>query len=163
MGSEEELSCIYLFRLHWSSAAARRLRSGGCERGYTSSRCAVLSRLTPAVEHRPQGRRLGVSAPGLQSTGSVVVAHGLNCSVVHGIFLHPGWSLCPLQWQVDSYPLDHHEVCPVFSGISKTGFLCPQALRQAGDGSVWSRRHAGLRAVSCFPGQAWRGLSSAPV
>lgn len=55
MGSEEELICIYLFRLHWASAAARRLRSGGGERGYTSSRCAVLSRLTPAVEHRPQG------------------------------------------------------------------------------------------------------------
>ena len=46
---------MYLFfRLHWAFAAARRLRSGGGERGYTSWRCAVLSRRTPAVEHRPQ-------------------------------------------------------------------------------------------------------------
>ena len=38
----------------------------------------------------------------LQSTGSVVVAHGLSCSAACGTFLDQGSNLCPLHWQVDS-------------------------------------------------------------
>lgn len=69
-------------------AAASRLLSGCGERGYSSSRCAVFSPLTPAAERRLQG---------------------------------------------------------------------VQAIQQAGDGSVWSRRRAGLRAIGGFPGEAWSG------
>ena len=39
---------------------------------------------------------------GLQSTGSVVVAHRLSCSTACGIFLDQGSNPCPLHWQADS-------------------------------------------------------------
>ena len=42
---------------------------------------------------------------GLQSTGSVVVVHGLNCSVVCGIFPDQASNLFLPHWQVDSLPL----------------------------------------------------------
>ena len=48
-----------------------------------------------------------VVARGLQSTGSVVVAHGFSCSSACGIFLDQGSNVCPLCWQVDSQPLCH--------------------------------------------------------
>ena len=43
--------------------------------------------------------------PRLESTGSVVVAHGLSCSAACGIFLDKGWKTCLLQWQEYSLPL----------------------------------------------------------
>ena len=33
--------------------------------------------------------------------------HRLSCSEARGIFLNQGLNLCLLDWQVDSYPLDH--------------------------------------------------------
>ena len=62
------------------------------------------------VEHRLQVHGLQylwhmgsvVVARRLQSTGSVVVAHGLSCSAARGIFLDQGLNPCPLHWQVDS-------------------------------------------------------------
>ena len=48
-----------------------------------------------------------VAIPGLSSTGSIVVAHRLSCSMECGIFLDQGSNLCLLHWQVDSLPLDH--------------------------------------------------------
>ena len=42
-----------------------------------------------------RAQALGVQA-------SVVVAHGLSCSVACGIFPDQGSNLCPLHWQVDS-------------------------------------------------------------
>ena len=45
---------------------------------------------------------------GLGHIGSVVVMHGLSCSVACGMFL--GQELKgSLQWQSDSQPLDHQE------------------------------------------------------
>ena len=41
------------------------------------------------------------------TAGSVVVVHGLSCSMIHGIFLDQGSNPCPLHWQVDSYPQGH--------------------------------------------------------
>ena len=41
-------------------------------------------------------------APGLQSTGSVVVVHRLSCSMTGGIFVDQGSNLCLLHWQADS-------------------------------------------------------------
>ena len=67
---------------------------------------------------------------------SVVVAHGLTCSAASGIFLDKGSNLCPLQWQMNSYPL-YHQASPralilkflsgcfinsVSSGISSVGW-----------------------------------------
>ena len=49
-----------------------------------------------------------VVAPGLSSTGSTVVVHGLSCSTVRGIFPDQGSNLCLLCWQADSLPLIHH-------------------------------------------------------
>ena len=48
-----------------------------------------------------------VVAPRLQSTGSVVVVHGLSCSTACGIFLDQELNLCLLHWQADSSPLSH--------------------------------------------------------
>ena len=48
-----------------------------------------------------------VAAPGLQSTGSVAVAHGLSCSVACGIFPDRGLNPYFLNLQVDSLPLSH--------------------------------------------------------
>ena len=47
------------------------------------------------------------AAPGLQSTGSVVMGNGLSCSLVCGIFLDQESNLCFLYWQADSLPLSH--------------------------------------------------------
>ena len=49
----------------------------------------------------------GVAAPRLQSTGSVLVAHGLSCLAACGIFPHQGSNPCLLHWQVNSLPLSH--------------------------------------------------------
>ena len=38
-----------------------------------------------------------------QGAGSVVVAHGLSCSVACGIFPDQGLNPCPLHWQADSF------------------------------------------------------------
>ena len=54
------------------------------------------------------------AARGLWSSGSVVVARGLNCSVGCRIFLDQGSNPGPLHWHADSYPL-HHQGSP--SGI----------------------------------------------
>ena len=62
------------------------------------------------VEHGLQARGLQqlqhtgsvAVAPGLQSAGSVVVAHELSCSMECGIFPDQGSNPCPLHWQVDS-------------------------------------------------------------
>ena len=43
----------------------------------------------------------------LRCPGSVIVAHGLNCSMACGIFSDQGLNLCLLHWQADSLPLNH--------------------------------------------------------
>ena len=48
-----------------------------------------------------------VVAPGLQSTGSVVVAHGLSWLLACGIFPGQGSNPRLLYWQVDSLPLGY--------------------------------------------------------
>ena len=44
---------------------------------------------------------------GLQSAGSVVVAHGPSRSAACGILPDQGSNPCPLHWQADSQPLRH--------------------------------------------------------
>ena len=55
------------------------------------------------VDSRLQAHRLQK----LPDTGSVVVAHGLICSVTCGIFPGQESNLCRLHWQADSHPLYH--------------------------------------------------------
>ena len=50
-----------------------------------------------------------VAALRLQSTGLIVVIHGLSCSVACQIFLDQGLNLCLLHWQADSLSLSHQE------------------------------------------------------
>ena len=54
-------------------------------------------------------RHVGFSscAPRLQSTGSIVVTHGLSCSVACGIFPDQGLNLYLLHWQAGTLPLSH--------------------------------------------------------
>ena len=40
----------------------------------------------------------------------MLVAYRLSCFMACGIFPDQGLNLCPLQWQVDSYPLTTREV-----------------------------------------------------
>ena len=53
---------------------------------------------------------LGGQVPGhglqsLQHAGSVAGLYGFSCSTTRGIFPDQGLNLCPLHWQVGSYPL----------------------------------------------------------
>ena len=68
-----------------------------CPGGHSSSRCAGLSLSRPLLLRSTGSRR----------AGSVVVAHGLSCSVACGIFPYQGSNPCPLHWQADSQPLCH--------------------------------------------------------
>ena len=76
---------------------------------FSSCRAQVLVASASLVaEHGLQGTRaLAVAVPGLQSTGSIVVAHGLTCSTPGGIFPEQGSNSCLLHWQVESLPLSH--------------------------------------------------------
>ena len=66
----------------------------------------IFAVASPVVEHGLQGAQVSVvAAPGLESTGPVVEAHGHSCSETCGIFLDQKLNLCLLHWQVDSLPL----------------------------------------------------------
>ena len=62
---------------------------------------------SPAL--RPEQLQRVVSAavaPGLQSTGAMVAAHGLSCSVAYGILPDQALNPCLLHWQMDFLPLE---------------------------------------------------------
>ena len=54
-----------------------------------------------------------VVAPGLSSTGSVVVVNGLSCFLACGILPDQGSNSCLLHWQAGSLPLSHQGSPPV--------------------------------------------------
>ena len=54
-----------------------------------------------------------LQSTGFRDKGSIAVAQGLSCLTACGIFLDQGSNPCPLQWQVDSYPLYHQESPPI--------------------------------------------------
>ena len=58
-----------------------------------------------------------VATPRLQSTGSVVVAHGVGCSAPCGIFPTQGSNLCLLRWQVDPLPPSHQGSSKCFLSV----------------------------------------------
>ena len=78
-------------------------------RGYSLAVVHGLIAVASLVaEHRPQVQSASVAAaPGLWSTGLVVLAHGLRCSKACGILPDPGSNLSLLHWQADSLPLSH--------------------------------------------------------
>ena len=75
------------------------------ERGSTP-RCDALASHWggfPCCGARALSVRASVVVPrGLQSAGSVAVAHGPSCSAAFGIFPDQGSNPCPLHWQADS-------------------------------------------------------------
>ena len=76
-------------------------------RGFSCCGAQALGARASAVVAR------GLSSCGsrAQSTGSVVVAHGLSCSAACEIFPGQGSNPYPLHWQADSQPL-HHQGSP---------------------------------------------------
>ena len=47
-------------------------------------------------------------AQALGALASIVMVHGLSCSMACRIFPDQGLNPCPLHWQTNSYPLYHH-------------------------------------------------------
>ena len=90
-----------------------------CEVFSSCTQWGLLSSFSSQASHRGgfscgerglQGPPVSVVAVcGLQSTGSVVVAHELSCSMACGIFLYQGLNLFLLHLQVDSLPLSNQE------------------------------------------------------
>ena len=76
-----------------SLVAVRGLSIVAVSRGYYSSLQWVGFLLQWLLLLRSTGSR---------HAGSVVVAHGLSCSMAYGIFLDHGSNPCPLHWQADS-------------------------------------------------------------
>ena len=70
-----------------------------------------------------QGAALLCGARALCARASVVVAHGLRCSVACGIFPDQGSNPCPLHWQADSQPL-HHQGSPGVTFLKAVKVLC---------------------------------------
>ena len=109
---------FFIFWLRWVFVAAHGpslvvTRGAALSCGVWASHCVA----SPVAEHELQAHGLQqlwhsgsvVVACRLQSTASVVVAHGLSCSMACGIFLDQGSNPCPLHWQADSQPLRHQE------------------------------------------------------
>ena len=68
----------------------------------------LLAAASLIAERRLSGARASAAvAPGLQSTGSVVVALRLSRSTACGTFPDRGLNLCLLHRQADSLPLAH--------------------------------------------------------
>ena len=77
-----------------------------------SLRWLLLFQTTGSRAHRLQQLQHMSSvagAPGLESTGSVDVAHGLNWSAACEIFTDQGLNLCLWHWQAHSSSLSHQE------------------------------------------------------
>ena len=93
--------------------------------GFSSSQGAGLS-----LRRLLLSWSMGFRVRGLRGTGSVVLVHGLSCSVASGIFPDQGSYQCFLHWLVDSSPLSH-QGSPVINSSSANfppPYLCSPAL-----------------------------------
>ena len=82
--------------------------------GAWASQCSGFSCGARAVGHVDSV----VATCWLQSTGSIVVLHGLSCAKACGIFPEQGSNLYLLHWQVDSSLLSHQgSPCPFFNWV----------------------------------------------
>ena len=103
---------LFNFWLHWVFAAARGLSLVAVSGGHSSLRGTGFSLWWLLLLRSTGSRHAGFNScgtrasvvvhRGLQSAGSVVVAHGLSCSAACGIFPDQGSNPCPLHWQADS-------------------------------------------------------------
>ena len=82
---------LFVFWLCWVFVSVWGLSLVAASGGHSSSRCAGLS----------PSRPLPLWSTGSRRAGSVVVAHGPNCSAACGILPDQGSSPCPLHWQAD--------------------------------------------------------------
>ena len=83
--------CIY-FQLHWIFAAACGVSPVVVSGGYSLSQCVGFS----------VWWLLLLRSMDSSQVGSVVVAHGLSCSMALGIFQDQRSNPCPLHWQAES-------------------------------------------------------------
>ena len=88
---------IFYFWLCWVFVSVRGLSPVAASGGHSSSRCEGLSLSRPLLLWSTSSRR----------AGSVVVAHGPNCSAACGLLPDQGSNPCPLHWQADSQSLRH--------------------------------------------------------
>ena len=93
--------------MFWVFVSVQGLSPVAASRGHFSSRGAGLSLSRPLL----------LQSTGSRRAGSVVVAHGLSCSVACGIFPDQGSNPCPVHWQADSQPLSHQgsRICFLYS------------------------------------------------
>ena len=127
--------------------------------GHSSSRCVGLSLSRPLLLRSTGSRRAGS-----RRAGSVVVAHGLSCSVACGIFPDQGSNPCPLHWQADSQPLRHQgsPTASLLLTLLKTGSLLTELISESEQYfQVWHRLavkskqvHQILFSISCI-GSRW--------
>ena len=108
------------FWLHWACTALGRLsRVVAVE----ATHCSISCCRAQAPGHEGFSKQCSASVAAvlslgtcsaqpqyLQCSASVAVAHRPSWSTACGIFPDQGSNLCPLQWQVDSYP-PHHQKC----------------------------------------------------
>ena len=87
----------FYFWLCWVFVSVRGLCLIAASGGHSSSQCAGLSLSRPLLLRSTGSRR----------AGSVVVAHGPNCSAACGILPDQGPNPRSLHWQADSQPLHH--------------------------------------------------------
>ena len=108
---------FFFWWVPWVFVAVCRLSLVVVSGGYSSLSCTGLSLwwflLLWIMDSRAsvlqQLRQTGsaVAIPGLQSTDSIIVAHGLTYSAACGFFLDQASNPCLLHWQVDSLSLSH--------------------------------------------------------
>ena len=96
-----------LLRLPGSGAQAQCSGSRALEHGLSSCGSRALEHGLSSYSSRALEHGLSVAAPGLWSTGSVVVAHRLCCSLACGILLGKVLNPCLLCWQMNSLSLSH--------------------------------------------------------
>ena len=121
---------IYLW-LHWVFIAAHGLSLVAVSGGYSLLWCTGFSLRWLLLLRSMGSRRTGFSScgarasvvvtRGLWSTGSVVAAHGISCSVACGIFPDQSSNPCPLHWQAILNHCTTREVphCVVLTCISQ--------------------------------------------
>jgi hypothetical protein len=71
-----------------------------------------------------------VVAPGVWSTGLVIVGHGLACSLACEIFLDKASNLCLLHWQADCLPLSH-QGSPRHSWLRRSAWNPPYSINRS--------------------------------
>ena len=85
-------SCV-----QWGLLSSCGVQTSHCDGSSVAKRGLQDTRASVAV-----ARGSGVVTPWFLSTGSMVVAHGLSCSMACGISPDQGLNPCLLHWQADS-------------------------------------------------------------